>query len=123
MIFNEHVSQDKTNKNMQKFKSEIVGNLEIIVTENEDELDGEKLNWKEILIHGDSEALKSFANLLLEMAELNQNNIDELPIGSREHKHLRPKFELSKNSVNVIVGRLDAKGIGSFPESYIPKDS
>ena len=58
---------------------------------------------------------------LLKLADLNQDNIDRLPIGSREHKHLRPKFELSTSSNEVIVGRLDAKGTGQFYNSYVPK--
>ena len=49
---------------MKKFKSEIKGHLGIIVTENKDELDGEKMQWNEVLIHGDPDGLKSFAKLL-----------------------------------------------------------
>lgn len=108
---------------MEKFKSQISGHLDIIVTENEDELDGEKMQWKEVLIHGDPDGLKSLAILLIELAELNQDNVDGLPIGAREHLHLRPKLELSNSSEEVIVGRLDAKGTGIFYESYIPKDN
>lgn len=42
---------------------------------------------QEILIHGDPEGLKSFAQLLIKIAELNQEEIDNkyLPIGAREH--------------------------------------
>lgn len=49
---------------MEKFKSEITGHLDIFVTENEDELNGDKTQWKEILIHGDPVGLKSLAKLL-----------------------------------------------------------
>mgnify|MGYP006875565470 FL=1 len=107
---------------MNKFKSEITGHLDIIVTENEDELDGEKMEWKEILIHGDPEGLKSFARLLITLADLNQENVVGLPVGAREHVHLRPKYDLSESSVEVIVGRLDAKGTGAFYDKYISKD-
>ena len=80
--------------------------MDIIVTENEDELNGEKMKWKEILIHGDPEGLKSFAKILIKLAELNQDNVDGLPVGAREHIHLRPKYDLSRSSEEVIVGRL-----------------
>jgi hypothetical protein len=107
---------------MAKFKSEIIGHLDIIVTENEDELDGVKMQWKNVLIHGDPDGLKSLAKLLLKLANLNQDNIDELPIGAREHTHLQPKFDLANSSEEVIIGRLDAKGTGDFYDRYIPKD-
>ena len=107
----------------KKFKSEITGHLDIFVTENEDELDGDKMQWKEILIHGDPDGLKSFAKLLIKLADLKQDNVDGLPIGARKHIHLRPKFELSNSSEMVIVGRLDAKGTGAFYDSYISKDN
>lgn len=104
---------------MKKYQSEITGHLDIFVTENIDELDGEKMNWKEILIHGDPEGLKSFARILIKLADTNQDDIDGLPVGAREHVHLRPKFDLSDSSEEVIVGRLDAKGTGHFYEKYI----
>lgn len=104
--------------------NEIQGELDIFVSHNEDENDGEITTWDEILIHGNSEGLKSLAKLLLEIAELNQENVEDkyLPIGAREHYHLRPGIELSKSSIEVIVGRLDAKGTGQFYDRYIPKD-
>lgn len=98
------------------------GHLDIIVTENDDSLDGELMKWQEILIHGDSEGLKSFANLLIDLANRNQDINTKLPIGAREHVHLRPNLDLSKSSVDVIVGRLDAKGNGLFYDRYKPKD-
>lgn len=107
---------------MTKNISEIIGHLDILVAENEEEFNGEIMKWKEILIHGDSEGLKSLAKRLIYLADLNQDNIPELPNGAREHICLRPKFELSKSSENVIIGRLDAKGTGNFYEKYIPKD-
>lgn len=101
--------------------NEIEGKLDIFISHNEDEMNGEK--WDEILIHGNPEGLKSFAKLLIEIAELNQENVDDkcLPIGAREHYHLRPGIELSNSSVEVIVGRLDAKGTGDFYDRYIAK--
>jgi hypothetical protein len=108
---------------MQKNRSEIRGHLEIFVTENEDELNGEKLNWKEILIHGDPEGLKALAQLLTRIADTNQEQNENLPIGAREHVHLRPAFDLSKSSEEVIIGRLDAKGTGAFYGRSIPMDN
>jgi len=108
---------------MKKFKSEISGHLDIIVTENKDEIDGEKMQWNEVLIHGDPDRLKSFAKLLLKLADLNQNRVEGLPIGARVHIHLRPKYDLANSSEEVIVGRLDAKGTGVFYDRYISKDN
>lgn len=104
--------------------NEIEGQLDIFIAHNEDENDGEIGKWDEVFIHGNPEGLKSLAKLLIEIAELNQENVDEneLPTGAREHYHLRPGIELSKSSIEVIVGRLDAKGTGNFYERFVSKD-
>ena len=104
--------------------NEIEGELDIFIARNEDENDGEKITWDEVLIHGNPEGLKSLAKLLLAIAELNQDEVEDkyLPIGAREHYHLRPGIELSKSSIGVIVGRLDAKGTGKFYDRYVPKE-
>ena len=104
---------------METYKSEISGHLDILVTECEEEFEGKKMKWKEILIHGDPEGLKSFAKLLIKLADTNQEKIDGLTTGAREHTCLRPTFDLSNRSEEVIVGRLDAKGTGFFPDNYI----
>ena len=106
---------------MKKYKSEINGHLDIFIADNEDEFEGEVTKWQNILIHGDAEGLKSFAELLTRIANLNQYAVINLPIGAREHIHLRPNIELSKSSVEVIVGRIDAKGTGVFYDRYIAK--
>ncbi|PIF47167.1 hypothetical protein CLU96_4215 [Chryseobacterium sp. 52] len=105
--------------------NEIEGHLDVFISGNEDGNDGEISQLNEILIHGNPEGLKSLAKLLIEIADLNQDNADDklLPIGAREHYHLRPNIELSKSSVNVIIGRLDAKSTGEFYNRYIPKDN
>jgi len=105
---------------MKEYKSAITGNLDIFVAQNEDEYDGEIKKWNDILIHGDPEGLRSLATLLLKIADTDQNNISALPIGARDHIHLRPKHDLSNSSENVIIGRLDAKGTGAFYDRYIP---
>ena len=104
--------------------NEIKGELDIFIYHNEDENDDQTTTWDEVLIHGNPEGLKSFAKLLLEIAELKQEEVEDkyLPIGAREHYHLRPGIELSKSSIELIVGRLDAKGTGEFYDRFIPKD-
>lgn len=103
--------------------NEIEGELDIFVSHNEDDEDGEITKWNEILLHGNPEGLRSLAKLLIEIADLNQEEVENkyLPIGAREHFHLTPNIELSKSSDRVIVGRLDAKGTGSFYDRYISK--
>lgn len=102
---------------------EIDGHLEIKVIENDSDEDNEK--WNEILILGDSDGLKSLAKQLIYLAELDQDGVDDkyLPNGAREHLHLRPNLELSKSSIETIIGRLDSKVKKEFPTSYIPKDT
>jgi hypothetical protein len=106
---------------MENYKPEITGHLDIFVADNEDELKGEKVKWQKILIHGDSEGLKSFAKLFTRIADLNQEDKSDLPIGAREHIHLRPGLDTSKSSVEVIVGRIGAKGTGLFYDRYIAR--
>jgi len=103
---------------------EIDGHLDIKVIENEDDSDGEIIKWNEVLIHGDSEGLKSLAKQLIYLAELDQEKVEDkyLPNGAREHLHLRPNLELSKSSTETIIGRLDSKGKKEFPTNYISKD-
>lgn len=107
---------------MEGYKSPIAGNLDIFIIQNEDEREGKTTKWQEILIHGDSEGLRSLATVLMKLADLNQNKVVGLPVGAREHLHLRPKFDLSNSSERVIIGRLDAKGTGAFYDRYIPRN-
>ena len=102
----------------------IQGELDVFITHQEDEHDGVTKTWSEVLIHGNPEGLKSLAKVLMEIAELNQNNVEDkrLPTGARAHVHLRPGIELSKSSCDGIVGRLDAKGTGAFFDRFISKD-
>ncbi len=105
---------------MKKYKPTITGNLDIFIIDNEEDHDGEIQKWRDILIHGDPEGLRSLAALLIKMADINQNDVVDLPTGAREHIHLRPDDDLSNSSENVIIGRLDAKGTGAFYDRYIP---
>lgn len=99
------------------------GHLDIRIIESADELDGSIENWQEVLIHGDPNGLRSLAQLLIRIANTNQDENTDLPNGAREHFHLNPNRELSKTSNQVIIGRLDAKGTGKFYQSYIQKDA
>ena len=106
---------------MKSYQSEITGHLDLFVANNEDEFEGETEKWQTIFIHGDSEGLKSFAQLLLRLADLKQDELSALPPGAREHVSLRPDLDIGKGSVEVIVGRLDAKGSGAFYDRYVAK--
>ena len=106
---------------LKPYQSEITGHLDLFMASNEDEFEGETESWQTILIHGDPEGLRSFARLLLRLADLPQDELPGLPLGAREHVHLRPDLDLSTSSVEVIVGRLDAKGTGVFYDRYVPK--
>jgi len=106
---------------MHKFKSAITGHLDIIATQHEDGLNGDEMLWNEVLIHGDPEGLRSLASLLLKLADLDQNTLEDLPNGAQAHEHLRPGIELSNSSDTVVTGRLDAKGTSAFYNRYIPK--
>jgi hypothetical protein len=37
---------------MDKYRSEITGNLDIFIAQNEDERDGQMIKWQDILISG-----------------------------------------------------------------------
>jgi hypothetical protein len=76
------------------------------------------MKWQEILIHGDPKGLKSFAKLLIKIAETEQDQLPDPLIEAREHMHLQPKYDLSNSSGEVIIGRLDAKGTGDFYNRY-----
>jgi len=91
------------------------GNLRINSWENEDEEFGEK--WRQVGIHGDPEALRSLAEVLIAIADCDQ---EDLPDGAREHVHLDSDWELSADSESLVLGRLDAKGSGEFPNGFKP---
>src|SRR5476649_2015353 len=107
---------------MKKYKSPIIGHLEITVHQKEDEFEGVIEKWNDVLIHGDPQGLRSLANVLLEMANLDEEAVPDLPIGTGEHTHLKCQWDLSLSSDETIIGRLDAKGTGAFYKSYIPRE-
>lgn len=99
-------------------RNEIEGDLDIFCYQDDDK------NESKIMIHGNPAGLRSLAKLLTNIADLNQGEVPEehLPIGAREHYHLRPKIELSESSNEVIVGRLDAKGTGDYYDRFESKN-
>ena len=65
----------------------IKGNIDFFISQDKEEFEGEILEWNEIFIHGDPEGLRSLAKILIDLAEINQDLIDEslLPIGERKY--------------------------------------
>ncbi|WP_324680867.1 Imm32 family immunity protein [Hymenobacter sp. GOD-10R] len=106
---------------MNSYQSALTGHLDLFVGHDEEEVAGERQPGQTILIHGDPEGLRSFAQLLLRLADRQQEELSALPVGAREHVSLRPDLDLSHSSVEVIVGRLDAKGTGEFYDRYEAK--
>ncbi len=101
--------------------NEINGHLEIRVVKDSimEPID----NNLSIHISGDKKGLKSLAEFLFYLANLNQEEVDDklLPNGASEHTNLFPDLDLSKTSNETVVGRLDKKGSTEFPDWYIPK--
>lgn len=71
-----------------------------------------------VFIHGDPEGLRSFAKLLISLADTNQDQVIDSFIGFQEHVHLEPNYDLSKSSQRTIVGRLDGAKTGDFPKRF-----
>jgi hypothetical protein len=76
-----------------------------------------------ILIDGDPSALRSLAKLLVWLADVDQESLQAQPDGARFHMHLHSGDSDGFNSLTpfseeTVVGRLDAKGTGEFPEKY-----
>jgi len=85
---------------------------------NVDIFSGSENGKKHVYIHGDPEGLKSFAGLLISIADVDQS---EFFIDVSEHVHLTPDINISKSSDTTIVGRLDSPEKGMFPKRYIKK--
>lgn len=77
-----------------------------------------------VFIGGDPEGLRSLANLLNWLADVDQESHPTMPVGEREHVHLYANLPaeslncLTPFSVTTEICRLDAKGTGDFPEKY-----
>jgi hypothetical protein len=89
----------------------IGGNLQIWMIDEEGK--------NKIMIYGDPEGLKSLGEVLIKLAEVDQESYVGLPDGERDHLHIYPGFHLSDGSLETILGRLDAKGTGKFPKAFV----
>ncbi len=72
-----------------------------------------------VMIYGDPEGLKSLGKILIKLAEVNQENYSGMSDGERDHLHISPGYHLSEGSLETILGRLDAKGTGKFPKTFV----
>lgn len=81
----------------------------------------EEDGFEKIMIYGDPDGLKSLGEILIKLSQVNQENYKGMPDGERDHFHIYPKSHLSKGSLETIIGRLDAKGTGELPPSFIEK--
>ena len=62
-----------------------------------------------VVIAGDPEGLRSLGSLLAWLADADQEQWPYLPTGGHAHLHLYPKDDLSADSREVELKRLDAK--------------
>jgi hypothetical protein len=70
-----------------------------------------------VRIVGDPQGLKYLADLLNELADLDQEENGD-PIGTREHTILSPETHLNYHSCKVELCRMDAKGTGELIDEY-----
>ena len=71
-----------------------------------------------VVIAGDPEGLRSLGSLLAWLADADQEQWPYLPPGGWAHIHIYPKHDLSADSRDVELMRLDAKGTGAFPAGF-----
>jgi len=65
-----------------------------------------------IIIAGDPEGLRSLGRLLNWLGDADQEQWPYLPAGGHAHLHVYPKDDISADSREVELMRLDAKGEG-----------
>jgi glyoxylase-like metal-dependent hydrolase (beta-lactamase superfamily II) len=68
-----------------------------------------------IVIAGDSDGLRSLGRLLTWLGDADQESWPYLPAGGRAHLHIYPRHDISANSREVELMRLDVKGEGKPP--------
>jgi len=73
-------------------------------------------NKIKINIVGNPKGLLYLAGLLTELANVDQEKVEDLPVGDREHTHLYSLNDLNEHSCEVEICRADAKGTGEYPE-------
>ncbi len=100
---------------MESAQSQIEGHLDMYAIHH--------ATGNEIFINGDPLGLRSLSNFLIRMANIIEEEDNELLIGDREHIALRPNYDISKSSDAVTIGRLEAKLTGNFYERYVPREN
>ncbi len=63
-----------------------------------------------IVIAGDPEGLRSLGRLLTWLGDADQERWPYLPAGGRAHLHVYPEHDISADSRELELVRLDAKG-------------
>lgn len=68
-----------------------------------------------VTLYGDPEGLRYFARLLTWIADMDQRSLSdgELPKTEGFHTHLSPGHDCHPISVEIVIGRIDAKADGS----------
>jgi hypothetical protein len=76
-----------------------------------------------VFVGGDPDGLRSLAQLLTWIADVDQEALGTQPDGERFHVHLHARIPgiscLTDFSVETQLCRLDAKGTGEFPTKYV----
>jgi hypothetical protein len=75
----------------------------------------------EVLIYGTPSGLRMLAEKLLELADLDQEQMEGLPEGVGHHIDLHAGFDLASESDPAVIGRIDGKGNGDFSWLLLPK--
>jgi len=70
----------------------------------------------EVLLYGTPSGLRQIAKEILELADLDQESMKNLPVGEGYHFHLRPGpgYIICSESDPVRMGRIDGKGNGDL---------
>jgi hypothetical protein len=82
----------------------------------------EDTDRRSVGIYGDPAGLRSLGELLIAEAELDQSQFPpvNLPDGERHHVHLLPGVHIHPQSVELVLGRLDAKRTGELADWLRP---
>jgi len=73
-----------------------------------------------VIIYGDPDGLRSFGELLIAEANLDQKQFpqDNMPWDTGHHLHLYPGTHIHPQSIEVIVQRLDGQKTGATPDWF-----